>query len=91
MVTAVPARQPNGHRVFPGHFLPAALAISRNTSVTPASYRVSSIVQALRGDPRAQGVLGGLALEEVSKEVGRGDEAQGVQDGGLEWRPSPPV
>ncbi|GAA6756835.1 hypothetical protein Thermus77420_23110 [Thermus thalpophilus] len=67
----------------------AALAISRNTSVLNLVQGVQHpahavIVQALRGDPRAQEVLGGLALEEVSKEVGRGDEAQGVQDGGLE-------
>ncbi len=98
MVPAVPAHHPKGHRVLPGHLPPHRLGDLQEHLRHPSLVQGvqhpahAVIVQALRGDPRAQGVLGGLALEEVAKEVqGRGDEAQGVQDGGLEWRPSPPV
>ncbi len=47
------------------------------------------VVQKFGGDAGPQEQLGGLALEEVAEEVeGRGDEAQGVQYGGLEGHAS---
>jgi IS605 OrfB family transposase len=46
------------------------------------------VVEEVGGDAGTQEVLGGLALEGVAEEVeGGGDEAQGVQDGGLEGHP----
>jgi len=43
------------------------------------------VVEEVGGDALPQEQLGGLALEEVAEEVeGGGDEAQGVQEGGLE-------
>jgi hypothetical protein len=46
------------------------------------------VVEEVGGDAGTQEVLGGLALEEVAEEVeGGGDEAQGVQEGGLEGHP----
>jgi hypothetical protein len=48
------------------------------------------VVEEVGGDALPQEQLGGLALEEAAEEVeGGGDEAQGVQEGGLEETFSP--